>query len=93
MCNLLPIVPEPEFDETASTSSRRTLGRRPRGAVRMTCEIPVDADMWLSNKIRFNAMLASRVAERLSQPPYRAQLVNPNNIPVIAQPIRTDYEN
>ena len=59
----------------------------------MTCEIPVDRDMWLSNEIRFNAMISQRVAQRLREYNHRPTLVNPNNIPVGTPLVRTEYEN
>ena len=59
----------------------------------MTCEIPYDPVMWASNENRFNRMLAVKVAERMRDINHRPTLVNPNNIPIGHDPVRTEYEN
>ena len=88
-----PMLTDLVLDETASTSSRTTMGRRPRGARSLTCEIPVDLAMWSSNELEFNAMLARRVAQRMQELNHMPTLVNPNNIPVGTPIVRSDYEN
>ena len=88
-----PMLTDLVLDETASTSSRTTMGRRPRGAREMTCEIPLSLSMWSSNEIEFNAMVQRRVAQRMQELNHRPTLVNPNNIPVGTPIVRSDYEN
>ena len=87
------MIPQPDQNETQSTSSRTMLGFRPRGVRSLTCEIPMDLAMWTSNEIQFNAMLARRVAQRMQELNPQPTLVNPNNIPVGTPVVRSEYEN